>query len=142
MTEPRLAQRQDIPAIAKIVVDWERGKNWLPEPPPSDVIAGYIDAAFDARRIWVIGTPVRAYASFNPETQQLGAIYCASPGNGDGKMLMDIVKDGQDTVWLTTHEPNTAAHRFYAREGFRHTETLPGTEPHEDVPLFKMEWQR
>lgn len=138
---PRQATRSDIPVLARIVTAWEDAQPALPEPPAAEVIAGYIDAAFDAREIWVIGDPPRAYASYDPETAKLGAIYCAAPGRGDGKALLDQVKTGRDHVWLTTHDFNTKAHRFYAREGFAHTATLPGEPPHDTVPLLRMEWQ-
>ena len=139
---PRMATRDDLRDMARIVADWEAGTDWLPDPPSEDVIADYLHAAFDQREIWVIGQPAHAYASFNPNTDQLGAIYCAAPGSGHGKRLMDRVKVGREFVWLTTHVPNAGAHRFYDREGFVRTGTLPGEPPHEKVPLYRMEWQR
>ena len=141
-TPPRPATRADVPAMAAIVVAWEGAQDWLPDPPRPETIAGYIDAAFDAREIRVLGDPARAYASVDPQAEKLVALYCARPGQGDGKRLLDAAREGRDFLWLTTHAPNTAAHRFYAREGFVMAGELPPEPPHEDVPLYRMEWRR
>ena len=139
---PRRATRADLPACARIIHDWEQATGWMPsdQTPPVEVLAGYIDAAFDAREIWVIGDPVAGYASIDPETSKLGAIYIAAPGRGFGKLLMDRAKQGRDHLWLTTHAPNTRAQAFYRREGFVKTADLPGEPPHEAIPLHRMEW--
>ena len=139
---PRRATRADLTACAQIIYDWEHGTPWMPsdETPSVEVLAGYIDAAFDAREIWVIGDPVAGYASIDPVEGKLGAIYIASPGQGLGKRLMDQAKAGRSHLWLTTHAPNAGAQAFYRREGFVKTAELPGDPPHGDIPLFKMEW--
>ena len=66
----------------------------------------------------MIGAPVQAYLSFNPENDQVVALYSRVQGQGLGRTLLDRVREGRDHVWLTTHEPNLAAQRFYHREGF------------------------
>lgn len=139
---PRRASRADIPACAGIVAAWERATDWLPgETPPAEVIADYIAEAFEAREIWVIGDPVAGYASIDPAACRLGALYCAAPGRGHGKALMDRAKAGRDRLTLTTHEPNIRAQAFYRREGFAVLRRLPGTPPHDSVPLIEMGWR-
>ena len=139
---PRRATRDDLLACARIISNWEQATAWMPSDrsPSVETLAGYIDAAFDAREIWVIGHPVAGYASFDPKASKLGAIYVGVPGGGIGKALMDKVKEGGSHVWLTTHVPNTRAQAFYRREGFKLTEELPGEPPHEEIGLYRMEW--
>ncbi|TCS61889.1 ribosomal protein S18 acetylase RimI-like enzyme [Primorskyibacter sedentarius] len=139
---PRAATRADLLACAEIVAAWEAGNDWMTPGPDAGTLAGYLDAAFDAREIWVIGDPVVGYASVDPATGKLGAIYCAQTGQGLGLRLMDRAKEGRDMLWLTTHAPNTGAQGFYRREGFTQTATLPGEPPHDDIPLYRMEWRR
>lgn len=139
---PRRATRADIPACARIVAEWEASTGWLPGRLGADALAGYFEAAIDQREMWVIGDPVAAYASYNPENGQLVALYAADPGAGLGKVLMDHVRTGREALWLTTHAPNERAHRFYYREGFQKTAELPGDPPHEEVPLYRMDWRR
>ena len=139
---PRPATRADLLACAEIVAAWEARNDWMVPGPDAGTLAGYLDAAFDAREIWVIGDPVAGYASVDPQTDKLGALYCAQTGQGLGHLLMARAKSGRDRLWLTTHAPNTRAQAFYHREGFVETAQLPGEPPHEDIPLLRMEWQR
>ena len=144
MLQARRATPEDLPACAGIVHDWERMTDWLPagQTPSVTELTGYLEAAFDAREIWVIGDPVAGYASLNPETSQLGAIYVAVPGRGHGGHLMGCAKTGRDHLWLTTHAPNTRAQAFYRREGFVMGDVLPGAAPHSEIALHRMEWWR
>lgn len=140
--QPRRATRDDLHACARIIRDWEQATPWLPSgrSPGVEVLEGYLNDAFDLREMWVIGTPVQGYASIDPASDKLGALYIAIPGQGTGKRMMDQAKVGRDHLWLTTHAPNTRAQAFYRREGFTKTADLPGEPPHEDIPLHKMEW--
>ena len=99
-----------------------------------------ISHAFTTREIWVAGDPVQGYLSLDPEALKIGGLYCAIPGQGLGRALMDKVKEGRDYLWLNTHVPNEAAQRFYRREGFieigRHPAETPGA-PDE----VQMEWR-
>lgn len=139
---PRRAARADLPACAQIIHAWEQVTPWMPSDrsPGVDVLAGYLNDAFDLREMWVIGSPVQGYASIDPAQDKLGALYIGVPGQGLGQRMMDRAKEGRATLWLTTHAPNTRAQAFYRREGFTKTADLPGEPPHADIPLHKMEW--
>ena len=67
-------------------------------------------------------------------------LYSAVPGSGVGRALMDHVKEGRDWIQLWSHAANTAAHRFYRREGFIEVEQNP--KGADGIPEIRMEWAR
>ena len=136
----RLATEADVPSIARIVNSWVDRTDWMPRGEPAEVLEGFIASALPEREIFLIGEPVEGYMSLNPATGQIGALYLDRPGNGLGKALMDHAKSGRDYLQLWTHEPNTAAHRFYVREGFTVVERK--AEGSDGLPELRMEWHR
>ncbi|MFN3144736.1 MAG: GNAT family N-acetyltransferase [Paracoccaceae bacterium] len=138
---PRRALPDDVPAIAGVINGWIDATDWLPRVHSAAEIEGFIRTAFDLREIWVVGDPVEGYVSVDPETARVGALFCRRTGAGLGKALLDAAKAGRDRLVLHTHDPNQAARRFYAREGFVETGThVP--EPPDTVLEIVMEWQR
>ncbi|MBF9049588.1 GNAT family N-acetyltransferase [Roseobacter sp. HKCCD9010] len=136
----RRAEIGDVPACAAVANWWIDDTDWLPRDYPPEAIEGMIRDALPTREIWVAGDPVEAYLSYDPEKKRVGALFCRHGGRGVGKALMDRVKEGQDYLWLTTHEPNLRAQKFYIREGFTEVERfIP--EPPETVREVKMEWR-
>ena len=137
----RRAVEADVPAMAQIVCDWEAATDWMPSPYAPEEIAGFIREAMPEREIWVAeGQPIEGYLSFDPTVSRVGGLYCRKTGAGVGKALMDRAKEGQDFVWLTTHEPNEAAQRFYRREGFVEV-SRHDAEPPNTVREVRMEWR-
>lgn len=134
----RRATRDDIPAMARIVCDWERAQPYIADPGHEADIIPLIEQAFDAREIYVTGAPVDGYMSLDPAQGKLGAIYLTRPGTGLGKTLIDMAKDGRDFLWLTVFPENTRAFAFYRREGFRLASSIPAAAP----AVMRMEWQR
>ena len=139
-TPVRVAGLADAAACARIVSDWITRTDWMPRVHDAEALEGFIAKAMPEREIFVIGEPVEGYLSLNPKTGQIGALYLDHPGRGHGKALMDRAKIGRDYLQLWTHEPNSAAHRFYEREGFAVVERNP--EGGDGLPEFRMEWQR
>lgn len=115
---PRRPDPQDVPAIAGIINDWIDATPWMQRDLPPDEIEGLIAKGLPQREMWVIGDPVQAYISIEAEIAHIWGFYCAQPGQGMGKRLLDRAKQGRDFLSLNTHVPNVAAQRFYAREGF------------------------
>ncbi|MBO9478229.1 GNAT family N-acetyltransferase [Shimia sp. R11_0] len=137
----RRAQVADAPAMARIVSDWEAATDWMPSIYGPEEIADMIREAMPAREMWVVGDPIEGYLSFDPKVNRVGGLYCRKSGQGLGKALMDKAKEGRDFVWLTTHEPNLSAQKFYKREGFVEV-SRNDAEPPETVREVRMEWQR
>lgn len=140
-TLPRRATREDVPAMASVVAQWEAQTAWMDSVFTADELAGFIGDAFDDREMWVCGNPVVAYASFDPHTGKLGALYSLLTGQGIGKALMDQIKQDRDFIWLRTHVPNVAAQRFYVREGFVEV-SRHGAQPPHTVDEIQMAWHR
>ncbi len=141
MTELRRATSDDIPAMAQVVAEWVTRTDWATPKHDAETLRGLIADAFPDREIWVGGDPVQGYMSIDPTSNKIGALYCAVTGQGLGKRFMDHAKLGRDHLWLTTHQPNTAAQRFYRREGFQVVESLPASEDGGPAE-YRMEWQR
>lgn len=135
----RRATEADISACAKVVSTWARQTDWMPDELPQLELEALITHAFPHREIWVAGEPVDCYMSVDPNERKVGALYCLRTGQGLGKLLLDIAKQGRSYLWLTTHEPNKAAQRFYRREGFVETGTESPVPP-ETIPVIRMEW--
>lgn len=141
MVAPRLASVSDATACAAIVRGWLDGVDWMKTAQPSLVdLTDMIADGIPRREFWVIGDPVAGYLSYNTDEQLIAGLYTANPGSGAGKALIDQVKEGRDYVQLWTHEPNTAAHRFYHREGFETVERKPEGRG-DGVPELRMEWR-
>ena len=138
---PRRADVGDAAACAGIVRAWLDGLTWMPEGGPSAAaLTEIIAEAIPQRAFWVIGDPVAGYLSFKEDENLIAGLYTATPGTGAGKALVDQVKAGRDFVQLWTHEPNTAAHRFYHREGFVTVERRAEGRG-DGVPELRMEWR-
>lgn len=127
--------------MAQIVADWLVQTDWMTPKHDAEALAGFIRAAFPDREIWVAGDPVQGYMSLDPETDKIGALYCAVTGAGIGKAFIDKAKEGRDFLWLTTHQPNLAAQKFYHREGFQIVGALPPSEDGGPAE-YRMEWLR
>ncbi|MGB3555666.1 MAG: GNAT family N-acetyltransferase [Jannaschia sp.] len=139
-TPIRRATAQDAPACAAIVATWLAETVWMPDGPSRKDLERMMREGFPVREAWVAGDPVAGYLSFDPDSAHIRGFYVARPGHGTGKVLMDHVKTGRDRLSLNSHMPNHAAHRFYAREGFRIVEEdIPGPD---GVPELRMEWSR
>lgn len=139
-TRPRRAERSEVPRCAAIIDDWIEATPWVVRDIDLEGLIGHIDAAFDQREIWVVGDPPVAYMSVDDGERKVGALYCSETGAGHGKRLLDRAKAGRDFLWLTTHEPNKAAHRFYEREGFAMTGEPPTLDG--EAYVLRMEWRR
>ncbi len=138
--EIRRATRADIPAMARIVVAWEAATEWMPDGTIESDVIGMIDEVFDHRQIYVANDPVAAYMSIDADAHKIGALYCDRQRQGIGKALVDTAKAGRDFLWLQTHQPNIAAHRFYLREGFDIAgEIAPEAEG--EPAQYRMEWR-
>lgn len=137
----RRAAAEDAPACARIVSDWLGGLDWMPDPPGRGELQDILRAGLPRREAWIAEADgaTLGYISLEPATDHIHALYVATPGTGTGKRLLDHVKRGRDRLTLNSHAPNTAAHRFYAREGFHATRRdIPGDD---GVPEIAMEWR-
>ena len=139
--EIRRAVAAECTGIAQILNTWIDRTPWMVRLYSAAQIERMIQKSFPRRVIWVVGEPVSAYLSFDPPTARVVALYCACPGQGVGKALLDRAREGCDHLWLTTYAPNLAAQRFYRREGFAQTQRLH-PQPSEVLAEIRMDWWR
>ncbi|WP_241482266.1 GNAT family N-acetyltransferase [Leisingera sp. ANG-Vp] len=139
-TPVRRATEADIPAMAQIIFDWETATDWVPDTYSLKESEDFIRTVMPDREIWVSGEPVKGYLSFDPKAQRIGMLYCSERGKGVGKALLDQVKAGRGSLWLTTQECNLPAQRFYKREGFVEAGPYDAGPPNQ-LPEIRMEWQ-
>jgi len=129
MTDVRRAEERDVAGMASIVNGWIDGTDWMQRNLPAEEISEMLTKAITQREIWVAGDPVQGYLSLDSEAAHIWGFYCAQPGNGIGKLLLDQAKQGRRFLSLNTHVPNKAAQQFYIREGFK-----PVAEMNEGAP--------
>ena len=141
MTEPRRATLEDVSAIARIINAWIDSTSWMQRDLPAEEIEAVIRAGVPKREIWVLGDPVTAYLSCEAEINHIWGFYCAAPGGGQGKRLLDKVKGGRDFLSRKTHVPNIKAQRFYQREGFVPVQEFD-PDPPSQIRELRMEWRR
>jgi putative acetyltransferase len=136
----RLAQVTDAARCADIVSGWIDTTSWMPRTQSKETLEEMIAAGIPIREFWVTGDPITGYLSLNTDTLQIMGLYTSGPGMGVGKALMDKVKEGRSWLKLSTHEANTAAQRFYKREGF--VEFARKANGVDGIPELQMEWHR
>ena len=87
----------------------------------------------------MIGRPPTAYIAMS-ENNFVTSLFCASPGQGHGKRLLDHAKAHRSKLQLWTFVANTGAQRFYSREGFTEVERSDG-DNEEKLPDILYRWE-
>ncbi|GIL01127.1 MAG: GNAT family N-acetyltransferase [Alphaproteobacteria bacterium] len=142
----RLAGVADLPACARIVNDYIDETEWLPRVHSREQVAGFFTPTLLASRaLWLaeLDGDIVGYMSVAP-TGMVHALYLApnARGAGLGAMLIDRAKqDHPERVELTVFEPNLAARRFYAREGFVEVPEGRRVDTEEGIPTLLMRWR-
>ncbi|WGH77881.1 GNAT family N-acetyltransferase [Jannaschia ovalis] len=138
----RRATAEDAPACAAIVADWIAATAWMEAGPARDALETAMRDGIPKREAWIAeaGDAVAGYLSMRLEAAHIVGLYARAPGHGAGRALLDHVKRGRDRLQLNSHAPNHAAHRFYAREGFRIV--ARDLEGDDGGPEIRMEWTR
>ncbi|MGI9390361.1 MAG: GNAT family N-acetyltransferase [Boseongicola sp.] len=137
----RSGQHQDAVICAKIRNDWTDGEGWVPRiHTRNDVVRHYQDFVFAKRQVWVTGQPVDGFVVLDVDESEVTSLYVATPGQGIGKALLDFVKERHRELTLWTFVANTAARRFYRREGFHEVCRTDG-DNEEGLPDVFLRWE-
>lgn len=135
----RRATAQDGAACAAIVDAWIEKTDWMPRGIQLAELAGLLSEGLPKRDAFVVGHPITGYLSMDPSENHIWGLYVSETGKGFGKRLIEKAKEGRRHVQLNTHQANTRAHAFYAREGFVQVgEAWMGDD---GIPEIRMEWQ-
>lgn len=139
----------DLPACAAIVNDYLDEVAWLPRVKSREEIAAlFTPKALANRTIFLAvadadpGEKVEGYLSLAPEGF-VAAIYLtpAARRQGAGAALMAAAKARHPGgLELSVFEPNRAAQRFYAREGFVEVPGGRDDATEEGVPTLRLRW--
>ena len=138
------AEPMHAPACAAILDAWIDECEWMPRLHSRAVIESHIrDVVFAMRRAWVAleGERPTGFLALDIEGC-ITALYVAADarGRGVGRMLLDRAKRQERALTLWAFEPNVAARRFYAREGFAEVRRTGG-DNEEGVPDVLMGWR-
>jgi len=138
----RTGQFQDAEICANIQNDWIDEVDWMPRiHSRNSVVRHYQDFVFAKRQVWVTGEPAIGYLALDEDEGEITALYVATPGQGTGKALLDFIKERHAELMLWTFVANTAARRFYRREGFEEVTRTNG-ENEEGLPDVLLRWAR
>ncbi|MFV0386347.1 GNAT family N-acetyltransferase [Paracoccus sp. (in: a-proteobacteria)] len=139
----RSATVADLPACAAIINAYIDATGWLPRAQaPEYIAAAFSPDLLTSRYVLVADRDgeIAGYASFDPKTRSLPALYLspAARGKGIGKKLLDAVKAGAaDGFTLTVWKANRDALRFYLREGLQ----VAGEDVDDDgLPVTRLTW--
>lgn len=135
----RSALADDAPRCAGILNDWIDATPWMPRcHKRDDIERHYREFVFPRREVHVIGTPVEAYIALSSDNF-ITSLFCAQPGQGYGKVLVDRAKELRGVLWLWTFVANAGARRFYEREGFTERRRTEG-DNEEKLPDILYHW--
>ena len=131
-------------ACAAILNDWIDETGWMPRIHSPEAVETFVrDVVFAMRRLWVAQADgaVIGFLALDIEAT-ITALYLAAGarGRGTGRTLIDLAKAEERRLDLWVFEPNEAARRFYAREGFREVRRTDG-DNEEGVPDILMRWE-
>ncbi len=138
----RRATAADAPPCARIVSDWIKATDWMPDEPSRAKLEQLMRDGFPTREAWLAeqNGDVLGYLSMGAASTHIFGLYVKRPRQGVGRILLNRAKEGRDRLKLRSHSPNHAAHRFYRREGFVTIATeLSGDD---GVTEIEMEWKR
>ncbi|MBP0483922.1 GNAT family N-acetyltransferase [Sagittula salina] len=141
----RRARAGDAAACAAIFSRWAQATDWYPRSLTHVQVEARVRRVFHQREIWVAEAPATeaplGYISVDPETRDIGGLYCIPAGKGIGSALLARVQARHDTLTASPPLRNIAAQVFFRRKGF-----VPVGEHlrcgFNDLPELRLEWWR
>jgi len=138
------ARPGDAAEIAAILSDWMHETPWLPDihGPEEHRIFGLF--LLERTHVTVARRGRRVVGFLARRGSQIEALYVARAerGKGFGQRLLAYARRGRRQLWLWTHQANTGARRFYARNGLVETEVSDGLHNDERLPDVKLMWSK
>lgn len=138
------ATREDCPAMGRILLNWVDETGWMPRIHPRDSYPVFAELLENISDVTVARIDGRVVGFIARQDNDIQALYVesAARGQGVGKALLDHAKSQVDKIGLWTFQANTAAQRFYRREGFREQRRTDGQGNDEKLPDVYMTWAR
>ncbi|MBB4123442.1 GNAT family N-acetyltransferase [Martelella radicis] len=140
----RPAEIGDMTACAAILNDWIDETPWMPRVHThADVTHHYRESVFNERAVSVVAVDMSVLGFLAlSDDDYVTALYVSAiaRGAGVGKALLDQAKTNRPTgLRLWTFQANTAARRFYEREGFGELRRTDG-DNEEGLPDILYGW--
>lgn len=138
------ATPEDAPVIASILSDWIDTTSWMPRVHTDEEQRGFGRMLVDRGWTQVVRDNGAAVGFLSRDGADVHALYVAGSarGLGVGTALLDQAKAATPFLRLYTFEANTAAQRFYLREGFVEIGRTDGAGNDEHLPDIRYEWRR
>ena len=128
---------------AAILDAWVNENDWMPRLHTAEAVEHHMrEVVFAMRRVFVALDGERPVGFLALDIEGcVTALYVAADARGRdvGRALLERAKREERALTLWVFEPNDAARRFYAREGFREVRRTNG-DNEEGVPDVLMEW--
>ncbi|WP_300519682.1 GNAT family N-acetyltransferase [Aliiroseovarius sp.] len=140
---PVPAAPEDAPAIARILSDWIDATPWMPRVHTREEDQGFGRMLVTRGWTQVVRAGGNAVGFLSRDGAEVHALYVArtARGRGVGKALLDQAKAAAPLLQLYTFQANTAAQRFYLREGFVEISRTDGAGNDEHLPDIRYEWR-
>lgn len=137
----RDAALADARVLALVLGDWVRETGWMPVRHTREEDLGFVEMLI---RSSVVRMAADGGGFLSRQGGEVDALYLAPParGRGLGKRLLDEAKAAEPELWLWTFQANSAARRFYAREGFVEVASTDGSGNDEQLPDVRLHWRR
>ncbi len=143
MIRLRPARSTDAGKLGQMITEAVAANAWKPLLHTGAEDIAHAGRMIDRGWVTVACDPVdRVLGFIAREGEVVHSLYVTRPaqGRGVGKALLDDAKAASPHLSLWTFEANTAAQRFYEREGFAVTERTDGQGNEEGLPDLRYVW--
>ena len=140
----RRAHRGDAEICAKILRNWMGENAWFTTPHHPDEDEAFMTSLIVGGWTSVLELQSGVAGFLVQDKTWLNCLYLAPEfrSHGYGKLLLDHAKNVNPRgLQLWTFQQNTAAQRFYLREGFREVERTDGSGNDEKLPDIRYVWR-
>ena len=135
---------QDAADLAAILRGWIHETLWMPKLHSPDQDLGFLQHMIATQKVTVARLDPVPVGFMSLDLAEITCLYLAPParGQGIGTALLDHAKFAAPRLDAWTFQANTAARRFYAREGFVEAYLTDGAQNEERLPDVRLIWER
>ena len=135
---------QDAADLAAILRGWILEMPWMPKLHSPDQDLGFLHHLIATQKVTVARLDTVPVGFMALDQAEISCLYLAPlvRGQGVGAVLLDHAKSATSRLEAWTFQANTAARRFYAREGFVEAYLTDGAQNEERLPDVRLIWER
>lgn len=138
----RKAENDDAHAAGAIVYQFQQGTNWMPKLYTLEEVTMFCRTMIERGWVTVAKDQGRVVGFLARDRVEVCSLYLADGirGRGFGRALLAEAKAASPQLLLRTFEANTAARRFYHRQGFIEIGRGDGSTNEEGLPDIFLQW--